>query len=271
MTFLNLFPIPRRYERIPGTLAFTLAAALTLYYIRERSVLSVSLLGTSLVLLAAVYLIRFRQKEEWSRFFEEENRCLLGIKGADGADACIVRQRSALPELRNPELKLTARLNLCTALLAAERPAEALEELNVLKPERMPNPTLRLVYWTQLLEADIALADADAAEKAYQSALSTVPEVSDMLKISFMPAEIRYRLFRGEYKHALDQLNEIPDQDLNEESSDLLLALRAAALRGVGAAEKADRLTARLEARDLLPSTRALLHRAGTAGLNPPA
>lgn len=262
--FLNLFPIPRHYERIPGALAFALTAAMVLYFVKEGSSLSLALLLASVVLLVLVYLIRYRQKQEWIQFFNQENQRLLEMKGAQGPSRYIPDQRAEADRLRNPELKTTALLNLSTALLANGQPADALETLDKLNPLKMPNPTLRLVYWTQRLGAALQQGAASEAENAYAAAIATMPEVSDMLKISFMPSEIQYRLFRGEYKLALDQLGEIPEQELDEASRDLLTVLRITALRGVGAAEKADKLTAQVEKHDLLPSTRLLLHRAAS-------
>lgn len=264
MRLLDIFPIPRRYERVPGTLAFTLTAAMAILYFVERTALAAGLLAGSAVLLLLVYLLRFRQRKEWRCFFEDENRRLLAMRGAGGPARYIPEQRKVLASLRNPELRLTARLNLSTALLAGADPAGALEELAPLAPAKMPNPTLRLVYWTQLLGAFLQLEDLEQAETAYQAAMDILPEVSDMLKISFMPTEIQYRLLRGEYKLALDQLGELPDKDLDEAGRDLLLTLRIAALRGVGAVEKAEKLTAQIQEHDMLPSTRALLRRAAT-------
>lgn len=62
-------------------------------------------------------------------------------------------------------------------------------------PEQMPNPTLRLVYWTQ-----IQMEDAERADAAYQEALAVFPEVSDMLKISFIPSKIHYRFGRVRFR-----------------------------------------------------------------------
>ena len=262
MLFLNLFPIPRCYKRIPGALAFALTAAMALYFVKEGSSLSLGLLAASVVILILVYVIRYRQKQEWTQFFNQENQRLLEMKGSMGPIRYIPVQRAEVDKLRNPELKTTARLNLSTALLADADAAGALEVLNQMDPLKMPNPTLRLVYWTQRLGAGLQLEDADIVETAYQAAIATMPEVSDMLKISFMPSEIQYRLSRGEYKLALNQLGEIPDQELDEASRDLLLVLRITALRGVGATEKADKLTAQVRDHDLLPSTRLLLRRA---------
>ena len=90
------------------------------------------------------------------------------------------------------------------------------------------------------------------------------PPPSNMLKISFMPSEIQYRLFRGEYELALNQLSEIPTKDLDEAGQALLTTLRIYALRGVGATEKANKLTAQLQTQDLLPSTRTLLQKANS-------
>ena len=261
MLLLNLFPIPRRYERIPGALAFALTAAMVLCFVKEGSDLALGLLIASVVLLILVYIIRYRQKQEWAQFFTQENQRLLEIKGAEGPCRYIPAQRKVVDQLRNPELKTTARLNLSTAFLANADPAGALAVLEGIVPLKLPNPTLRLVYWTQRLGASLQMEDDAGAENAYQAAIATMPEVSDMLKISFMPSEIQYRLSRGEYELALDQLSEIPTQDLDEASRDLLLVPRITALRGVGASEKADKLTAQLQGHDLLPSTRQLLRR----------
>ncbi|MDO4315075.1 MAG: hypothetical protein Q4C45_04805 [Oscillospiraceae bacterium] len=263
MRLLDIFPLPRRYERVPGTLAFTLTAAMAILYFVERTALAAGLLAGSAVLLLLAYLLRFRQRKEWGWFFEEENRRLLEVQGSDGPAKYIPNQREVLASLRNPELRLTARLNLSTALLADADPAGALEELALLNPEKMPNPTLRLLYWTQMLRAFIQLGEAEQAETAYQAAMAVLPEVSDMLKISFMPAEVQYRLLRGEYKLALDQLGEIPDKDLDEAGRDFLSALRIHALKGVGAVEKAEKMKAQLRDHDMLPVTRALLRQAG--------
>lgn len=254
--FLNLFPIPRRYERLPGALAFTLAAAMVILYFKERSAPAAGALLGSLVLLAAVYAVRMRQRAEWSRFFDQENRSLLEIRGAAGPGRYTVRQRRRLGGLRHPELRTAAAMNLVTGLLADAKPAEAAQVLSQLDPQRMPNPTLRLVYWTQQLGVSLQQADASGVETAYQAAMDILPEVSDMLKISFLPSEIQYHLFRGEFQLALNQLGELPDKDLDESGRDLLLALRIAALRGLGVTEKANKLSAQLESRDLLPSTR---------------
>lgn len=259
MTFLNLFPLPRRYERVPGALAFTLAAAMAILFFKERTMLAAGLLLGSLILLVLVYIIRFRQREEWQKFFTDENRRLLAMRGAEGPARYIPVQKELIRHLRNPELKLTALLNLSTALLADANPEEALKILSGLTPEKMPNPTLRLVYWTQEMESFIQLHDEKNAQTAYQAAISTLPEVSDMLKISFMPAEIQYRLFRKDYELVLNQLGEIPANQLDEASKDLLTVLRIRALYGVGAGEKAEKLLLQVQKHDLLPSTRALL------------
>lgn len=259
MRLLDIFPIPRRYERIPGTLAFTLTAAMAVLCCYERTVWAVGLLAGSVVLLALVYAVRVRQKKEWERFFRQENTRLLKMKGAAGPGWYIPEQRKVLAGLRHPELRITARLNLAAALLANADPEGALEQLSALDPAKMPNPTLQLVYWTQALGAYMQQKDAGQAEAAYEQAMAILPEVSDMLKVSFMPTEIQYRLFHGEYQLALDQLGQIPEKDLDEASRDLLSALRAAAVRGLGRQDEADRLAAQVRKHDLLPSTRALL------------
>ena len=115
---LDLFPIPRRYARVPGALAVALVVALVTVYLNERTPLAAGLLVAGVVVLILVYVIRARQKKEWIAFFQEENRRLLEIKGADGPGAYIPGQRARADKLRHPELKLTAQLNLCTALLA---------------------------------------------------------------------------------------------------------------------------------------------------------
>lgn len=263
---LNLFPIPRRYERIPGALAFALAAAMCLFFATERSPLSIGLLAGSLVLLALVYLIRHQQKREWARFFEQENRRLLAIKGEKGPEAYIPEQKREVDSLRNPELRLTAALNLSTALLANAEPEAALRVLFTLNPEKMPNQTTMLVYWTQTLSAYLQMQQETQVEEAYQAAMALMPDVSDMLKISFLPTEIQYRLFKGEYKLALDQLGEIPQQDLDEAGRDLLAVMKITALRGVGVIDKADKLAAQIRDHDMLPSTRAMLFRAEKIG-----
>ena len=259
MLFLNLFPIPRRYERVPGALAFALTAAMVIYFAKEGTQLSLILMVTSVILLVFVYALKARQRQEWNRFFQEENRRLLNIKGADGPKRYVAEQRSVVAKLRNRELKTSAQLNLSTGLLANADPSGALEVLEKMDPTKFPNPTLALVYWTQMLGAHLQRHDSERIEAAYQMALATLDEVSDMLKISFMPSEIQYRLSRGEYELALNQLSEIPTADLDEAGKHLLTALRIVAMRGVGAVEKANKLTAQLSGCDLLPSTRALL------------
>lgn len=259
---LNLIPIPRRYERIPGALGFTLAAAMGIFWATERSPLSVGLLIASLVLLALIYVVRFRQRQEWAQFFQEENRRLLAIRGEKGPGKYIPEQRKVLSKLRHPELRAAAAMNLSIALLANAQPKEALDVLSALKPEKLSNQTMQLLYWTQTLTANMQLDSSDPAEQAYQAVMNLLPDVSDMLKVSFMPTEIQYRLFRGEYELALDQMGEIPQKDLDEAGRDLFAVMRITALRGVGAREKANRLIAQVKEHDLLPSTRAMLLRA---------
>ena len=74
---LDLFPIPRRYARVPGALAVALVVALVTVYLNERTPLAAGLLVAGVVVLILVYVIRARQKKEWIAFFREENRRLL--------------------------------------------------------------------------------------------------------------------------------------------------------------------------------------------------
>ena len=259
MLLLNLIPIPRRFEKLPGAFAFAFTAASALYFAKEGTTLSIGLLGASVIFLILVYWIRTRQKKEWDQFFYEENRRLLDMVGAAGPGRYIPKQRENVSRLRNPELKVPAQLNLSAALLANADPCGSLEVLQTMDPTKLPLPTFQLVYWTQTLGAYMQLDDKERMEAAYEMALGTVSEVSDMLKISFLPSEIQYRLSRGEYELALNQLGEIPTQGLDEAGKDLLAALRIWALRGVGAIEKADKMTAQIQTHDLLPSTRSLL------------
>ncbi len=260
MLFLDLFPIPRRYERIPGALAFAFVAAMVIVRFNENEVWATALLGASAVLLILVYALRIRHKKEWLAFHEEENRRLLAVKGARGPAAYIPIQREVVKKHRNPELKISAQLNLCSVLLVDGRPDEAERLLaEMIPPEKMPNPTLRLVYWTQKLRVALQRWDEDGSEYAYQKVMDTLPEVSDVLKVSFMPYEIHYQLVHGEFELALNQLNEIPTENLDEASSDLLKAYRVIALRGLGVTDKAEKLCDKVRAHDLLPSTRQLL------------
>ena len=257
---LDLFPIPRRYARVPGALAVALVVALVTVYLNERTPLAAGLLVAGVVVLILVYVIRARQKKEWIAFFQEENRRLLEIKGADGPAAYIPGQRARADKLRHLELKLTAQFNLCTALLANWDNGEALALLRRLPPpEKMPNPTLRLVYWTQLLRAHLQLGDREGADGAYAMTMRTLPEVSDLMKIGCLPYEIHYRILSGEYELALKQLGELPRKDLDEAGRDLLTAYRGMALRGLGASDKAAKLAQEVEGHDLLPATRKLL------------
>ena len=73
---LDLFPIPRRYARVPGALAVALVVALVTVYLNERTPLAAGLLVAGVVVLILVYVIRARQKKEWIAFFQEENRRL---------------------------------------------------------------------------------------------------------------------------------------------------------------------------------------------------
>ena len=227
---LDLFPIPRRYARVPGALAIALVVALVTVYLNERTPLAAGLLVAGVVVLILVYVIRARQKKEWIAFFQEENRRLLEIKGADGPGAYIPGQRARLALLRR-----------------------------LPPPEKMPNPTLRLVYWTQLLRAHLQLGDREGADGAYAMTLRTLPEVSDLMKIGCLPYEIHYRILSGEYELALKQLGELPRKDLDEAGRDLLTAYRSMALRGLGASDKAAKLVQKVEGHDLLPATRKLL------------
>lgn len=257
---LNVFPIPRRYEKVPGALVSALAVVLVILHLSEHTALTLGLLSAGIVLVVLVYAVRFLQKREWRAFFEQENRRLLAIKGADGPARYIPEQRKVVQGLRHSELKLTAQLNLATALLTNCDEQEALELLDqVMPPEQMPNPTLRLVYWTQRLRAYLQTENEACADRAYQEALAAFPDVSDMLKISFMPSEIHYRLIKGEYETAINQLGELPVKDLDEAGQDLLQAYRVLALRGLGKEDKAEKLAAKLKTHDLLPSTRQLL------------
>lgn len=260
MLLLNLFPIPKRYERVPGALVFALAVILVIVHLSEHTPLTLGLLIVGVVLVILVYAVRFIQKREWQAFFEAENRRLLQIKGANGPARYIPEQRKVVESLRHAELKLTAQLNLSTALLTNWDNQEALDLLNrMMKPENMPNPTLRLVYWTQKLRAYLQMENAECADEAYREALDTLPNVSDMLKISFMPSEIHYRIIKGEYETAINQLGELPIKELDEAGEDLLLAYRVMALRGLGKEDKAEKLAAKLKTHDLLPSTEHLL------------
>jgi len=238
---------------------FALAGAMAIIYWKKRAPLTLGLLAGSVVLLALVYLVRFRQREEWDAFFQRENTRLLQMRGSSGPARYVAEQRAALKKIRHPELKLSAKLNLCAGLLANADPGGTLEVLEAIQPEKIPNPTLLLLYWTQALSAFLQRRDLAGAETAYETAMGILPDVSDVVKVSFMPLEIQYRLARQEYVLALDQLNEIPKQGLDEASQDLLTALRVNALRGLGAREKADKLAAQLADHDLIPSTRALL------------
>lgn len=262
MLLLNLIPIPRRFEKLSGAFAFAFVAASALYFAKEGTTLSMGLLAASIVFLILVYWLRARQKKEWDSFFREENRRLLEMAGAAGPGRYIPKQRENVSKLRNPELKIPAQLNLSAALLANADPRGALEVLQAMDPTKLPLPTFQLVYWTQTLGAYLQLDDKERIEASYEMAIETVSEVSDMLKISFLPSEIQYRLSRGEYELALDQLNEISAQNWDEAGKDLLTALRIWAIRGVGAIEKADKLASQIQTHDLLPSTRALLNKA---------
>lgn len=264
MLWLNLIPIPRRFEKLPGAFAFAFVAAAVLYFAKEGTELSVCLMAASVVFLILVYLLRVRQKKEWEQFFYEENRRLLEMKGSAGPGRYVPAQREAVSKLRNRELKVPAQLNLSAALLANADPSGALEVLLSMDPTKLPLPTFQLIYWTQTLGSYLQMEDQERVEAAYEMAIGTFPEVSDMLKISFMPSEIQYRLFRGEYELALNQLSEIPTKDLDEAGQALLTTLRIWALRGVGATEKANKLTAQLQTQDLLPSTQALLQKANS-------
>lgn len=261
MFWLNLIPIPRRFEKLPGAFAFAFVAAAVLYFAKEGTKLSIALMAASVIFLILTYTLRARQKKEWEQFFYEENRRLLDMKGSDGPARYISGQRKVVSKLRNRELKIPAQLNLSAALLANADPSGTLEVLLSMDPTTLPLPTFQLIYWTQTLGAYLQLDDQERVEAAYEMAIGTFPEVSDMLKISFMPSEIQYRLFRGEYELALNQLSEIPTKDLDEAGQALLTALRIWALRGVGAIEKANKLTEQLQMQDLLPSTKALLHK----------
>lgn len=269
MKLLNLFPIPRRYERVPGALAFAAAVAMVIVWFNQRTPLALAGLIAAGAVLLAVYLVRFGQRREWNAFIQQENRRLLQMKGARGPAGYIAQQRAVAAKTRHPELKLTAQLNLSTGLLAGGENEEALELLaGMTPPEKMPNPTMRLAYWTQVLRAHLQMEDREGAEAAYEQAVAILPEVSDLLKISFIPSEIHYRLLRGEYELALKQLSEIPVQDLDEASQDMLQGYRIMGLRGLGIQERADKLERKLETHDLLPSTRLLLRQAacGLAG-----
>lgn len=259
MTFLNLFPIPRRYEWLPGAAAFALTAAAVISCIVRRSQQTMFFALAAVALLVLVYVIRFRQRKEWAQFFQQENARLLKVKGAEGPTAYIPAQRQAVTRLRNPELKAIAQLNLASVLAADADPQGARTELEQIDPRKLSLLPLQLLYWSQMLCACINLNDTARAEAAYGAALSVLDEVNDPLKNSFLPYQIQYDLYCGEYEQALAQVKEIPLTEMDESGRDVLQALRARALWGLGVTEKALAITEEVAAHDLIPSTRALL------------
>jgi len=262
VTFLNLFPISKRFERIPGAIAFAGTAAMVVFYFKERSALAVGLVIASAVLLVLVYIIRFRQRKEWETFFTEENKRLMKVRGERDPERYIQEEKKILAGIRHPDLKIAVKLNLGTVLLANADPSGALEILKDIVPGDLEEPSLLLVYWTRFLDAAIQMDDETLAAQAYEAATALLPELHEALQRSFLPMDIQYSLFLGEYEAALEAIGDIPTKELDASGRDLLTVLRICALRGVGAEEKAEKLTREVQGHDLLPSTRLWLERA---------
>ena len=259
-TFLSLFPVPRRYHRIPGMLAFALVAAMVILALNEKTLWAFIALAVSILLLLAVYWVRGQQKKEWERFFEQENKKLLQIKGAEGPAQYITQQEATVKNIRNPELKAFAQLNLGAGYLANAEPDRALALLSAMRPlHKLTNDSEKLLYYTHQLNAHIQMKDVQGAEAAYQLATETLEDVSAPMKVAFMPLEIQYQLLKGNYQQAFNQLEEVPVEGIDEASLNLLTAMRAAALHGLGETAKAKEAVKRVAKHNLLPSTRAML------------
>lgn len=260
MTFLNLFPIPRKYAWLTGAAAFALTAAAVVSCIMERSSGTMIFAASSAALLVLVYVIRLQKKKEWKAFCQQENARLLQVKGSAGPSAYIPVQREKLSRLRNPELKAIARLNLASVLAADAKHQQARAELEQINPQKLDSMPLQLLYWSQMLCACIYTDDAEHAKIAHAKASDMLAEAGDVLNGCFIPYEVQYDLYCGEYECALSQLESIPEKDLDAAGKDMLRTLRTRVLWETGALKRAAAMAQELSTHDLIPSTRALLN-----------
>lgn len=266
MTILNLIPYPKKYERIPAVVGFFLFTISGFYYFGKQNMTSIYMLGGSVALLFLIYLLRSVRKRAYERFYAKENERLLDITGSNGPAGYVREQERVVARMVNPDLKLATRLNLCAGYLANAQPEEALGVLRQINTDKLPTPTQALVVFTNMTTAYIQLRDRENATAFYQKAVAVLPDVSDVLKVAFLPTEIQYQLLCGHYERALAQLSELPNDGLDQNSQDVIMAMRIVALRGNGMKERADKLDSKLRKRNLLPSTRRLLD----APLSPP-
>lgn len=256
---LELFPVPRRYAKIPGALSFALLAVTVLYYAKKHTQTALLLMIIAALLLIIVYIIKIRQTKEFAIFLEDENSRLAQIKGAEGPPIYIETQEKRVGRLRNADLAVVAKLNLASAYNAAADGQNALRILWTIDPERALSPVQRMSYYSQALLACMFLGDDEMAKSSYGLAVKALEDLNEYAIMSFISCEINYRLYIGEYELALSQIKELPQLELDPESKNVLKALKAKALFGVGKCDEARSLAERLKAGNLLPSNQWLI------------
>ncbi|MBE6990281.1 MAG: hypothetical protein E7426_06000 [Ruminococcaceae bacterium] len=255
MKFLNLFPIPKKYERVISVLTFAATAALVVVLIRERTTTAVILATFSALILAVNQWIRYQQKKEAAVFFTQENERLMEVRGKNGPAHYIRERLPALSSIRHPDVRLAAQLNMSTVMLAGMDTEGAGKVLGDIDPKRIDDTSLLLVYWTQSLLAAIQAGDDQRAAEAYQTAGTLIPEVHEALQNSFKPACIQYLLYCEESDAAMEMLDEIDLEELDRSSTDQINALSAYALLLDGREAEARALAGEVRLHNVLPST----------------
>jgi hypothetical protein len=205
--------------------------------------------------LAANIFIRFRQRNEAAVFFTQENLRLMEVQGKDGPRKYIKERLGELSTIRNPDIRLAADLNMSTVMLADTDYKRAGEILSSINPAKIDDDALLLVYWTQSLLCAIQAGDDQKAAQAYANAGSLIPDVNEALQNSFKPACIQYLLYAGEGESAMEMLDDIPLEELDDTGRDQLDALRAYGLWITGREEEARNLAAFVRIHNILPST----------------
>jgi len=255
MKFLNLFPIPKKYERLISVLIFAVTAALVVVLIRERTILAVILAAVSAVILAVSLWIRYRQRNESARFFTEENERLMEVQGKNGPARYIRERLPALSSIRHPDVRLAAQLNMVTVMLAGMDTEGARKILDDIAPRKIDDTSMLLVYWTQSLLAAVQAGDDRRAADAYQAAANLIPKVNEALQNSFKPACIQYLLYCKEVDAAREVLDGIDMAALDKSGSDQINALDAYTMLLEGETADAVALAKEIRVHNLLPST----------------
>jgi len=253
---LEKFPIPQKAEKIPSAFAIAFVVITVLSYVKGQSQVALLLMIVSIFCVVAVYVIKAKKRKEWAEFLQNENAKLRTIVNAESLEQYIGKQEELLASLRNPDLKTIVKMNLISGYLANVQGDKALNQIWTMDPATMQSPMHRLNYYSQSMLGYIYVDDAEMVDATYDMAVKTLEEVSEYATMGFVSYEIQYRLFKKEYQLALDQIKELDSFDVDDNNKDIIRAMKAKALAGLGKTEEANNTKSKIENKDLLPSTR---------------